>query len=93
MRNFREELEKVLFDEKERIKELQEQSHKKAGEFAKEFFEIGKRVRYRDRDGVIEGTIVSVDDKLNVGVMVDYCNGPTEKELNIFHRLDELSLI
>lgn len=93
MRNFKEELEKVLIDEKEKIKKLQEQSQKKTREFAKEFFEVGKRVRYSDRDGVIEGTIVSVDDKLNVAVMVDYCNGPKEKELEIFYNLSELSLI
>lgn len=93
MKRFDEELKKVLFDEERKIEDIQNNIKEKKRAFAKDFFKVGVEVEYSDRDGVMRGSIIGVDDEMNVAVMLNYCNGQMEKrELHIF-KADKLSLI
>lgn len=77
-------LAKLLEEENKKIEELMNIKEQKRKEFTKNYFKVGKRVQYTDRDGVIEGEIIGVDDNLQVAIMVDYCNGPTSKSISSF---------
>ena len=79
------------------IKEIQDLHSKlkeKELEVTREYFKIGEKAIYQDRDGYIEGTIVSVNG-FDITIKVSCVNGNRDKNIcgNSTFKAEELNLV
>lgn len=68
------------YEIKKEIESLNQKLNDKKLEITREYFEIGKRVIYRDYDGYIEGRIVAVNG-FYISVDIDCVNGNKDKSI------------